>query len=246
VQECDLSTSDGRSRLLAVCRAHGPIHGLVNNVGVNVRRSIVQQTTAEYDAIFRTNVDAAYYFTRDLYTHKCFATTRPPGGGAAIVNVSSAAGLASSGTGIAYAMSKAALNQFTKTLAMEWASCGIRVNAVAPWMTMTPLLEQATNSTAAGGGGGATAALAHATNYTPLRRLAEPHEIAGPVVFLLLDASSYVTGQILAVDGGLTAQGYPGPCVQSYYETNHQDDGDDEDIEDVKGSNDDKQGQQQA
>jgi tropinone reductase I len=212
--------------LLAVCRAHGPIHGLVNNVGVNVRKSITHQTTAEYDTIFRTNIDAAYYFTRDLYTHQCFATftTRPGGGGgAAIVNVTSAAGLASSGTGIAYAMSKAALNQFTKTLAMEWASSGIRVNAVAPWMTMTPLLEHATTA-----GGGGAAALANATAYTPLRRLALPHEIAGPVAFLLLDASSYVTGQILAVDGGLTAQGYPGPCVQSYDHETNQDDADDD------------------
>jgi tropinone reductase I len=218
VDECDLSTIDGRAKLVAACRQLGrPIHGLVNNVGVNVRKSIVEQTIDEYKTIFRTNVDAAYHLTRDVYMAGCFAKSN-----CSIVNVSSAAGLASSGTGIAYAMSKAALNQFTKTLAMEWARSGIRVNAICPWMTLTPMLAQAnaTNATAsATASATATAGSpAHAAAHTPLGRLAIPSEMAGPICFLLLDASSYVTGQVWAVDGGLTAQGYAGPCVVTSYQ----------------------------
>jgi tropinone reductase I len=225
VDECDLSTIDGRAKLVAACRQYNrPIHGLVNNVGVNVRKSIVEQTMDEYETIFRTNVDAAYHLTRDLYMAGCLATSN-----CSIVNVSSAAGLASSGTGIAYAMSKAALNQFTKTLAMEWARNGIRVNAICPWMTLTPMLAQAVtnanatmnataNSTATTSAAVTAGAPAHAAAHTPLGRLAVPSEMAGPICFLLLDASSYVTGQVWAVDGGLTAQGYAGPCVTSSYQ----------------------------
>jgi len=125
--------------------------------------------------------------------------------GSAIVNISSAAGVQSSGTGIAYGMSKAALNQLTRALACEWAARNIRVNAVTPWMTMTPLLQQAVKDN--------PSQLDKVKAWTPMHRLAEASEIAAPVVFLLMPASSYITGQVLGVDGGLTAQGFDGPCV---------------------------------
>ncbi len=132
---CDVCTEDGRETLHAAANANfgGTIHGLVNNVGINVRKKITEQTPEEYHSIMKTNVDSAYFLCRlfaDLLVD-----------GSTIVNVSSAAGVQSSGTGAVYGMSKAAMNQFTKVLACEWASRNIRVNSVAPWMTMTPMLQ---------------------------------------------------------------------------------------------------------
>jgi tropinone reductase I len=197
---CDVSTADGRQLLVEAIQTHIPtLHGLVNNVGTNIRQPIEQQTAHEFDSIFRTNVDSAYFLCQQL--SPLFPT------GATIVNVSSAAGVQSSGTGIAYAMSKAALNQLTLTLACEWAARNIRVNAVTPWMTMTPLLQAAVQKD--------PTQLDKVQAWTPLHRLGVPEEVAHAIVFLCLPASSYITGQVLGVDGGLTAQGFEGPCIAS-------------------------------
>ena len=144
---CDVSTKEGRQKLVNISKDmlnedlgnddSDPrcIHGLINNVGINVRKPILEQTEEEYHSMLRTNVDAAYFLCRDFSKH--FVDN---GDGATIVNVSSAAGVQSSGTGAAYGMSKAALNHFTRILACEWAHRSIRVNAVAPWMTVSIIL----------------------------------------------------------------------------------------------------------
>lgn len=124
----------------------------------------------------KTNIDSAYFLSRmfsDLFDPR----------GATIVNVSSAAGVQSSGTGAAYGLSKAALNHFTKILACEWAARNIRVNAVTPWMTMTPMLEEAVKKD--------PTQLDKVTQWTPMHRLAQAEEIARPILFLCLPASSY-------------------------------------------------------
>lgn len=131
---CDVATEDGRDTLYQAAKESfgGTIQGLVNNVGINIRKKILEQTPEEYHSMMKTNVDSAYFLCRlfsDLFED-----------GSTIVNVSSAAGVQSSGTGAVYGMSKAAINQFSKILACEWASRNIRVNAVTPWMTMTPML----------------------------------------------------------------------------------------------------------
>jgi len=199
---CDISTTSGRDSLVsATSSVFGKINGLINNVGINIRKSVTEQTEEEYNAMMRTNVDSAYFLSKTMVD--LFDTAGK--GGATIVNVSSAAGVQSSGTGAAYGMTKAAVNQFTKILACEWASRNIRVNAVTPWMTMTPMLEEAVKNN--------PTQLDKVKAWTPMHRLASADEIAGPIVFLCLPASSYITGQILGVDGGLTAQGFDGPCV---------------------------------
>jgi tropinone reductase I len=170
----------------------------VNNVGMNVRKSVLDQTDEEYYAMIRTNIDSTYFLCR------LFSDLFDPDG-ATIVNVSSAAGVQSSGTGAAYGLTKAAVNQFTKILACEWATRNIRVNAVTPWMTMTPMLEDAVRKN--------PKQLDKVKAWTPIHRLATAEEVAAPIVFLCLPASSYITGQILGIDGGLTAQGFDGPCV---------------------------------
>ena len=118
-----------------------------------------------------------------------------------------------------YGASKAAVIQLTRSLACEFANDGIRVNSVAPWMTMTPMLQEALAGVGSkpDGDGGMSGAidksdLNRVKQWTPMGRLATPEEVAGPISFLCMDASSYITGQCLSVDGGLTAQGYDGPC----------------------------------
>ncbi|GAX26505.1 L-xylulose reductase [Fistulifera solaris] len=196
----DVSTEEGRFSLTeAITNKLTVLHGLISNVGTNVRKSFELQTAEEYHAILRTNVDSAYFLAKSLSSLFIQGST--------IVHVSSAAGVQSSGTGIAYGLSKAALHGLSRGLACEWAHRGIRVNAVAPWMTMTPLLEKAIEEN--------PNQLDKVKEWTPMHRLAEAKEVAAPVVFLCLPASSYITGQILGVDGGLTAQGFAGPCVDS-------------------------------
>jgi tropinone reductase I len=170
---------------------------------MNVRRSILEQVEDEYHQIMATNLDSAYFLCRLFYD--LLEKGAEAAGGAAVVNVSSAAGIQSSGTGIAYAASKAAMNQLTRGLACEWATKGIRVNAVAPWMTMTPMLQAAVKND--------PTALQKVEEWTPVHRLGTPEEVASPIVFLCMPASSYITGQVLGVDGGLTAQGFRGPCI---------------------------------
>ena len=195
----DVSTSEGRENLVQAAKDGfgGKIQGLINNVGTNIRKTVLEQTEEEFQRMMRTNVDSAYFLCR-LFSDLLDA-------GSTIVNVSSAAGVQSSGTGAAYGMSKAALNHFTRILACEWAARGVRVNAVTPWMTMTPMLEDAVKKN--------PSQLDKVKAWTPMHRLADPAEVASPIVFLCLPASSYITGQVLGVDGGLTAQGFDGPCV---------------------------------
>lgn len=85
------------------------------------------------------------------------------------------------------------------------SSSSSRVNAVAPWMTYTPMLKEAVQAN--------PKALDKVKEWTPMGRLSDPSEIAAPILFLCMSASSYITGQCIAIDGGLTAQGYDGPCV---------------------------------
>ena len=101
---------------------------------------------------------------------------------------------------MAYAAAKAGIAQVARTLALEWARDGIRVNTVAPWYTRTPLVEPVLSR---------PEVLAAILARTPLGRIAEPHEVAAAVAFLALPAASYITGQCLAVDGGMSIQGLP-------------------------------------
>jgi len=201
--ECDLSLEEGRNRLVTFVHDHLPrIDVLVNNVGINIRKPVNEQTDAEYFKIMRTNVDSTYFLCKHLLPLLKEAKSQ---GGASIVNVASAAGVQSSGTGAAYGMSKAAVIQYTKILACEWAKHNIRVNAVAPWMCMTPMLEDALK--------GDDSQLDKVNDWTPMGRIAEIQEIVDPIMFLMMNASSFITGQCLGVDGGLTAQGFQGSCV---------------------------------
>jgi Tropinone reductase 1 len=118
---------------------------------------------------------------------------------AAIVNVGSVSGIVHVRTGSPYGMTKAALHQMTRNLACEWAEDGIRVNAVAPWYIRTQRSEPALAD---------AEYLEEVLDRTPMGRIGEPEEVAGAVAFLCLPASSYVTGEVVAVDGGFLRYGF--------------------------------------
>jgi Tropinone reductase 1 len=115
---------------------------------------------------------------------------------ASIINISSVAGIQDVGTGSMYAMCKAALLQLTKSLSVEWAPYHIRVNSIAPWFTSTErintLLQDQTLHN-------------FVLKNTPLNKIAHPTDIASAVAFLAMDASSYITGETIVVDGGYSA-----------------------------------------
>lgn len=190
----DLSTADGCAQLPN--RLPGDALAiLVNNVGTNIRRRTLEYRPAEFDAIMNTNLRSAFELSRALQPLLAIR-------GGSIINVSSVAGLTHLGTGSPYAMSKAAMVQMTRYLAVEWAAENIRVNAIAPWYTDTPLARQVLNDPDF-----KAAVLAR----TPLGRIARADEVAAAIAFLASDAAGFITGQCIAVDGGFSALGFAPP-----------------------------------
>ena len=166
---------------------------LVNNAGNNIRRAAMEYSEAEWRALFETNLFAAFELSRFAFP------LLSQHAASSIVNVGSVSGLTHVRTGAVYGMSKAALHQLTRNLACEWAEDGVRVNAVAPWYIRT----RRTSS-----------ALSQPEYYeeviarTPMRRIGEPEEVASAVAFLCMPASSYVTGECIAIDGGFLRYGF--------------------------------------
>jgi Tropinone reductase 1 len=187
----DVSTPKGRDAVVSgIANGERGIDALINNVGVNVRRPTTAYTEEEADSILRTNLLSAFHLSRGLAGHMK--------SGASVVNMASVAGLTHLCTGTPYAMSKAALIQMTRNLAVEWAGRGIRVNAVAPWYIDTPLARQVLDD---------PEYRRAVLDRTPMGRIGEPAEVAAAVAFLCMPAASYITGQCLNVDGGFSVNG---------------------------------------
>ena len=166
---------------------------LVNNAGSNTRRAAIDYSEQEWRAIFETNLFSAFELSRFAFPLLSRHAS------SSIVNVGSVSGLTHVRSGAPYGMSKAAMHQMTKNLAVEWAEDGIRVNAVAPWYIRT----RRTHDKLAD-----PDYLDEVLLRTPLGRIGEPEEVAGAVAFLCLPASSYVTGECIAVDGGFLRYGF--------------------------------------
>ena len=168
----------------------GGLDILVNNAGTNIRKPTIEYSSEECQALINTNLISVFELSVSLHSFLKVS------GNSSIVNVASVAGMMDVQTGSPYGITKAAVLQFTRNLAVEWAVDGIRVNAVSPWFTETPLTAGLlTNETK----------LENVIRRTPMKRVAQPEEMARVIAFLCMPASSYITGQNIVVDGGMMA-----------------------------------------
>lgn len=168
----------------------GGIDLLVNNAGVNVPKPALELTVKDWDTVFDTNLKGSFFLTTSLARH--WTENGTP---AAVVNVASQAGIVGIEERAAYGTSKAGLIHLTKILALEWASAGIRVNAVAPTFVRTELTASTLSRPDWAG---------ELLSRIPMGRFGEPEDIAGGVAFLLSDAAALITGHTLTIDGGYT------------------------------------------
>jgi Tropinone reductase 1 len=191
VVAADLATDEGREKVLG--QVDTPLHILVNNAGTNIRKRVADLSQQEYRQVQEVNLVSCFEMCRLFYPK--LLKSAP----ACVVNNASVAGLTHLRTGAPYGMSKAAMIQLTRNLAVEWAGEGIRVNAIAPWYIRTPLADQVLAD---------PVYRKEVLDRTPMGRVGEVEECARAIAFLCMPASSYITGQCLAVDGGFTVFGF--------------------------------------
>jgi NAD(P)-dependent dehydrogenase (short-subunit alcohol dehydrogenase family) len=192
----DLTQVDAGEQVKAAARTSGaPWRILVNNAGVGQARSVLQTDNVELARIMDINLAAVFAMSR--------AATEVMGesGGGAILNMSSIFGLIGTPNAGAYAASKAALNGLTRQMAAEFGPLGIRVNSIAPGLIETPMTQARIHQPGT--------VQQRMLSETPMQRVGLPRDIAQAVAFLCCDDASFITGQVLAVDGGWGVGRYP-------------------------------------
>lgn len=178
------SISGAFKRILAEA---GRVDVLVNNAGITRDGLIMRMKTADFEDVLRINLTGSFIACRSI--SRAMAKAR----GGAIINISSVVGLTGNGGQTNYAASKAGLIGFSKSLARELSSRGVRVNVIAPGFIKTDMTDVLSDEIKD-----------NLSESIPLHRIGDAEEVADAVIFLASDRASYITGQVLAVDGGMT------------------------------------------
>ncbi len=192
--QCDITRPEDRARLVAMAsQINGGIDVLVNNAGKAGPPDALSESAEEFDGLLEINLSSGFHLSVAV------VKALPEGCGASVINISSVVGLVSTAPigGAGYAASKAAVIGVTRELAGQWGRRGVRVNAVVPGWFDTEMTDGLfTNEKSAN----------WVSRNTMLGRGGREGEVNGALLFLASDASSYVTGQVLTVDGGWTAR----------------------------------------
>ncbi len=192
---CDVGDKRQVDALVAqTMAAHGRIDVLVNNAGIFKAADFLDVTEDDFDAVLRVNLKGAFLVGQAVAREMAHRKS------GAIVNMSSVNATLAIPNIASYNVSKGGINQLTRAMALALADHGIRVNAVAPGTIATELAAKAVLTS--------EAARQRILSRTPMRRLGQPEEIADVVAYLASDAASYITGEIVVVDGGRMALNY--------------------------------------
>jgi glucose 1-dehydrogenase len=176
--------------VLEAAEGLGGLDILVNNAGIQLSRPSQELTSADFDRVLAVNLRGAFLCAREAI--KRFVAEATPG---VVVNISSVHELIPKPSYLAYSVSKGGMQNLTRTLALEFAGHGIRVNAIGPGATITPINRAWVND---------PVKAEMVASHIPLNRAATADEIAGVCAFLASDDAAYITGQTIFVDGGLT------------------------------------------
>ncbi|KAL8144510.1 hypothetical protein V2J09_017542 [Rumex salicifolius] len=192
---CDVSDRRQREDLAADVSSafNGKLNILVNNVGTNIRKPMIEFSAEEFSTLVATNFESVFHLSQ--LAHPLLKSS----GQGSVVFMSSVSGIVSLKSMSLQGATKGAISQLTRNLACEWAKDNIRSNAVAPWYIKTSMVEKVLSN---------NDYVEEVYSRTPLRRLGDPTEVSAVVAFLCLPASSYVTGQVICVDGGMSVNGF--------------------------------------
>ena len=192
---CDVGDKAQVDALVAQTMAkHGRIDVLVNNAGIFKAADFLEVTEADFDAVLRVNLKGSFLVGQAV------AREMAKLGRGSIVNMSSVNSMLTIPNISSYNVSKGGINQLTRVMALALADKGIRVNAVAPGTIATELAAKAVLTS--------DEAKARVMSRTPMKRLGQPHEVADLIAYLASDASSYITGEIVFIDGGRMTLNY--------------------------------------